>query len=115
MSRLSRTDRVLRITAIVFAALALAAPASMARALQDATVFERPVAAVSLSTLTEEQILASRGQGAPSAPISAADPLASGGVDGGAPTVWLIGIAVVALMALAAWTLTTRRRARATA
>jgi hypothetical protein len=110
MARLSRIDRFLRITAILFAVLALAAPASMARPLHDTGGTERAVPATSLDSLSEAQILASRGQGAPR-PITVAEPLASDGADAAAPAMWLIGIGVIAL---AAWTLTARR-ARATA
>jgi hypothetical protein len=57
-----------------------------------------------MDRLTEEQILASRGQGAPR-PVDAGD-----GIDWAAAGAWAAGaVTVIALMALAARALTTRR------
>ena len=100
----------IRALALALAALALAAPASSARAWDwphtselTAPVAPTPVAPVSMDRLTEKEILASRGQGAPR-PMAA-----SGGVDWAATGAWAAAVTVIALIALAARALTTRR------
>lgn len=81
-------DRIARALAVALAGLALAAPAASARALGSdgpwgwphETRLDQPAAtSTTMDNLTEEQVLASRGQGAPlpaplvAAPVACAD------------------------------------------
>lgn len=100
-----------RALALALAALALAAPASSARSwgwppTSELNAPASPTAAapMSMDQLTEEELLASRGQGAPR-PVAVDD-----GVDWAAAVAWAGGAAViVALIAFTAQALTTRR------
>lgn len=99
-------------TAATLAALALTSPHATARQLHEAGAAQSqgPISARTADSLTEEQVLASRGQGPPRPAVRTAD----GGVHEDAPGAWAIGAGTVtALFGLAAWALTTRRRAAA--
>ena len=115
-----------RAIALALATLALAAPASIARPLYESVSAQPQVAEstvrpapdavrpMSMAELTEAEVLASRGTGAPRPVILAAAPPEPAGGD--APAVWAAGAGTtIALMTFAAWALATRRRARAAA